>query len=176
MKVLLLCAPPHSDQHLLIAHGSLASSATTRPVCFEKQTARLQMNVFAPDAPLGEVGPDACANIVVCVCVSVCVLFFFIFYCDYKRRRVCKRPFIRLGSSAAMAFGRRRGILVRGAAEVKKHSSKDERLQHLRPIQSESTCEEEEEEEKEKNRREKKAETPHRIYINKSQIKSCGGE
>lgn len=56
------------------------------------------MNVFAADAPLGEVGPDARANIV--VCVRVCV------YCSYKRRRVRKRPFIRLGGGAALAFGK----------------------------------------------------------------------
>lgn len=59
---------------------------------------------------------------------------------------------------------RRRGILVRGAAEVKKHSSEDERLRRLRPIQSEVGG------------GGGGGETPHRIYINKSQMESCGGE
>lgn len=52
---------------------------------------------------------------------------------------------------------------------MKKHSSEDERLQRLRPIQSEVVV-------KRRRRKEKNGETPHRIYINKSQIKSCGGE
>lgn len=37
IKAFLLYAPLRSAQHLLIAHGSLASSAATRPVRFEKQ-------------------------------------------------------------------------------------------------------------------------------------------
>lgn len=56
---------------------------------------------------------------------------------------------------------------------MKKHSSEDERLRRLRPIQSEVVVKRRR---RKGEKKKKKGKTPHRIYINKSQIKSCGGE